>query len=840
MVKICENKYTNEHEEKYKNYFDTFSFPLFDFQKWGIESIINNNHTLITSHTGNGKTLIAEFGITFFKSKNLKTIYTTPIKALSNQKYYDFTQKYPHISFGLITGDIKINSHADVLIMTTEILLNKLYQDVSELKFKTSANNLNSFDINIENELGCVVFDEVHFINCQDRGHVWEQTIIMLPQKIQMIMLSATIDKPEKLAKWIEMRYENDDKIVYLAGTTKRVVPLTHYSFITCNNRLFKIIKDKVLENQIKKVINKPIIIKNSGEKMLEENLNIIKKNLKLFETKNIYVKRSFAVNQLLKHMVENNILPAVCFIFSRKNVELTASEVTTNLLEDDSKIPYIMKRECDDIIRKLPNYREYIFTPEYDKIVSLLEKGIGIHHAGILPIYREMIELLYSKGYIKLLFATETFSIGLNMPTKSVIFTDIYKYDNNGMRMLYSHEYTQACGRAGRSRIDTEGYIFQLSNLFRNMETIDYMKMMQGTPQTLVSKFKISYNLLLNLIHMKNYNFTNFIKKSMMQDDITRTLKSIENEILELETELENIKNNINKMNINMDIVQKYIELEKNKVLYKNKKRKDIEKEIYTILEENKIKEYEINSVNKYNETLLILNNTKNDYINANGYLEKNIYSVLDILIENNFVEKIENEDAKTLANEEKIITYKLTIKGVMSSQLREINCMIISPFIDKLNNFTSTEIVGIISCFTNINVKDEIKNIIPYSNNTKLQDFIRDINKTKNEIIEIESRKNVNTGADYEIHFDMISEYMKWCECHNDGQCKILLQMIEKEKDIFLGDFVKGVLKINNIVIELENICEYLCNIELLHKLREIPKLTLKYVATTESLYV
>ena len=496
MVKICPNVYTESNEEKYKTHFEKYPFPLSSFQKYALEAIVEGNHILVTAHTGSGKTLPAEFAIEYFVSQGKKVIYTSPIKALSNQKFHEFGIKYPDISFGILTGDIKTNPEASVLIMTTEILMNTLY--MKKQKTETNPNpNLAMFEMDFENELACVIFDEVHYINDQDRGKVWEETIMMLPRHVQMVMLSATIDAPEKFASWCETRgdrhSEVSEKIVYLTTTHERVVPLTHYSFITCTNGIFKTIKDKTLEAEIKNVTNTLHTIQDAKGKFDEINFLKIKKTLGLFENKNHFVKRQHVLNTVSKHMVDNNMLPAICFVLSRKALEQCAREVSTVLLEDDSKVPYIVQRECEQILRKLPNYQEYLELPEYVNMVSLLEKGIGIHHAGIMPVLREMVELLFSKGYIKLLFATETFAVGINMPTKTVLFTDVNKFDGSGMRMLMSHEYTQMAGRAGRRGIDTVGHVIHLPNLYRDLDMTSFKTMMKGQPQRLTSKFKIS-----------------------------------------------------------------------------------------------------------------------------------------------------------------------------------------------------------------------------------------------------------------------------------------------------------------------------------------------------------
>jgi ATP-dependent RNA helicase DOB1 len=374
MVLICNQIYPSSSQTIYQTHFNKYPFPLSSFQKYAIQAIIEGNHILITAHTGSGKTLPAEFAIDYFVNKKLKVIYTSPIKALSNQKYYEFTQKFPHISFGLLTGDIKTNPEADVLIMTTEILMNTLYAK-KRINNQSGFNNssLTMFEMDFNNELACVIFDEIHYINDTERGRVWEETIMMLPTHIQMVMLSATLDSPEKFALWCETRGQQQasSKIVYLATTYERVVPLTHYSFITCNQGIFKILKDKQLEIEIMKTTNTLHVIQDAKGNFNETNYLRIYKILKLFNDKNHFVKRQHILNNITKYMVDNNMLPAICFVLSRKNVEKCANEITTILLEDDSKIPYIIRKECEQIIRKLPNYQEYLNLPEYLNIVA-------------------------------------------------------------------------------------------------------------------------------------------------------------------------------------------------------------------------------------------------------------------------------------------------------------------------------------------------------------------------------------------------------------------------------------------------------------------------------------
>ena len=432
MVKICSFSYPTDNETIYNIFYQQFKFSLHDFQKWAIESIVTGNHVLITAPTGTGKTVPAEFSLNYFHSIGKKTIYTCPIKALSNEKFYDFTRKFPHINIGLVTGDISCNPNADVIIMTLEILMNKLHNTTND---KTT----NSFELDIEGELGCVVFDEIHFINDEKRGTNWEQTIMMLPSHIQIIGLSATLDHPENFAQWLENTLNKSsvknfvlEKQVYLCRKLIRTVPLIHYSFIASNSSVNKIIKDKALQQEIQQVSNKPIIIQNEKGTFNDVNYQKINKILNLFHKNDIQIKRRHVLNKVSEYLVENEMLPALCYVFSRKQLEICAEELTTNLLEFDSKVPYTIDYECEQIIRKLPNYHEYLQLPEYIKIVELFRKGIGMHHAGLIPILREMTELLFAKGYIKILFCTETMSIGINLPVKTTIFTDVNKFNGD------------------------------------------------------------------------------------------------------------------------------------------------------------------------------------------------------------------------------------------------------------------------------------------------------------------------------------------------------------------------------------------------------------------------
>jgi superfamily II RNA helicase len=832
MVKVCSYNYPKSDEEEYKKYYEKYPYELHDFQKWAIEGIVRGNHVLISAPTGSGKTFGGEFAINYFHSKGKKVIYTTPLKALSNEKFYTFTKKYEHIRIGILTGDLQYNTDADILIMTTEILLNKLYQLKSSSSVPTSSI---SFDMDIQNELGCVVFDEIHFICEEFRGHVWEQTIMMLPPHVQMVGLSATLDNPEKFAYWLETKGELNpvnDKIVYLTKKQIRAVPLIHYSFITATTAVNKAIKDKSTQEEIKKAINKPFVIQDEKNVFNDIQYQSTVKTLKLFEKHEIRVKRQHVLNKVTEYLVENEMLPALCYVFSRKQLEKCAEELTTNLLEFDSKVPYTVDRECEQIIRKLPNFEEYLHLPEYVNMVKLLRKGIGIHHAGLMPILREMTEMLFARGFIKVLFCTETMSVGINLPVKTTIFTDVNKFNGETLRMLYSHEYTQAAGRAGRLGLDSVGHVIHLNNLLRNVDSLSYKSMMNGKSQTLTSKFKISYNLLLNLLDIGDNNLVNFAKKSMITSDLDNQMKQIQNEITKNNTELDNIKKCCAILRSPKETIEEYIELQNKRPYAVNKKRKEIERRLGQIKDEYKFIEQDKITLEKVTVKETQINELQREYNNTNNYFNSGVQSVLKLLKTEGYIEGECNDET----------SLQLTLKGKMASQLRETHCLVFSKlFEDKtIDNLTSKQLVCLFSCFTNISVQEEQKDNFPKTNDTNVKDIVQLLTKLYSEYHQKEVDNMINTGIDYTIHYDLLNYVDKWCDCESIEECKFLLQTLGTEKEIFLGEYVKALLKINNISCELEKIAEMNGNIAFLSKLREIPNMTLKYVVTNQSLYV
>ena len=828
---LCKRKKCEEERIIKKPVLEYF----FKIEAKGIDNYygfeLDGNHKFILGNfivTHN--TLPAEFAIKYFKNKGKKVIYTGPIKALCNQKLYDFRNKFPEISFGILTGDIKDNPEADVLIMTTEILRNTLFnKQIIEKEDSNKISPLLSFEMDFQNELAAVVFDEVHYISDDDRGSVWEQSLILLPSHIQLIMLSATIDKPEIFAKWIEdLKYnENHKKNVYLCSTYTRVVPLIHYNWLSVLNQTKK--KYNKIDENFKNYINQPIVLSDQNNKFNEDNFRNLIKYQKLIEQEN-FIKRQYVLNDIIKYLNNNDMLPALCFIFSRKNVEIAAKEINFSLYQPEDKTPSIIENECKQILmRKLPNYKEYLKLPEYSELIDLLKKGIAIHHAGIMPILREIVELLFEKNYIKLLFATETFAVGINMPTKTVIFTSLYKFDGNGQRELYSHEYTQMAGRAGRRGLDKIGHVIHCNNLFK-MDQIDYKKILTGGAKLLTSKFKISFNLILNIIYQNNNNenftleqFKNFISRSMISENLAKEQSYYLAMEKEIEDKINNYKLIIDNLKTPFTTLQEYKKL-KSLTNLKNNQKKKIQKQIQDIENnysiENDIKQFDI-----YQQ--LIEEQKKNiTYRNSViNYIENNVQNIITHLSKNRFIDN----------------DFKILEKGIIASQIQEVHSLILSELYFRENGFkkySSEDLVLIFSCFTNINVDEQYKYFTcPIFN---LVDITKNIKEISEYYEDIQSKNFIPNDSEIIFHFDLLDILHDWIKAENENQCLILLEKIKNEKNIFLGDFIKAILKINTISLELEKICEIVNNLELKEKLIKIPQLTLKFVATNQSLYI
>ena len=838
---LSDDRYENGDPEEFREHFDGFGYPLSPFQKFAVEAIVGGHHSLSCVPTGSGKSTCALAAIKHFVPKGKRVIYTSPIKALSNQKYYEFIKKFPDMSIGLLTGDIKVNPGADVLVMTAEILQNTLHRKEQLASETTTPSALLSFEMDIDTELGCVIHDEVHMINDADRGSVWENMILMLPKHIQMIMLSATLDNPSNFARWIETRGENnevetDQKQVYLATSNYRHVPLTHYMYVSSPQAIFKAERDKAVQQKIRDTLDTLHPVVSATGTFDEVTYNRVNDTLKLLEKHKVFVKRSFVLNEICKYMVHNNMLPAVCFILSKKQIQVASREISVPLLSEDDAVPAVVAHECDQLLRsKLPNHEEFKRLPEYIEMVELMSKGIAVHHSGVLPILREMVELMFARGFIKLLFATETFSVGIDMPIKTALFTDIKKFDGTGRRMFLPHEYIQAAGRAGRRGRDTVGHVVHLPNLYRDMSRLEFRAMTTGGAQSLVSKFRISYGLVLNLLGANTQGTTegisrstSFCSRSMIQYELDKQITGLNQQIAATQQEIIKKEECIKHLRTPLDTIYRFHELEKEIPSSKNKKRKILERELATI-KENKNIMSDAATVASLKNKQTELQELNNQYISAKTYLGNQVGSIIDLFKRDDYI----SSDGT------------LTLKGNYAANIREGPCLVFAEMLtcDEFASLEACDLAVLFSCFAGLRVaEDDRDQYVSPDEPANLKAVLKIGAETAATCADFENTERVyaSRGDDMEISFDLMSLVREWYAAEDEPACKLVVQRAQQEKGILLGEFTKAVTKIVNIAAEVERVAEFAGDLAMVGRLRDVSKNLLKFVVTNQSLYV
>lgn len=825
MVKVCNTAFPKNHI--YEEIFKYYPFELSDFQKWSICAIHEKKNVLITAQTGSGKTLPAAYAIKYLIQQGKRVIYTTPLKALTNQKTNDFRKKFSNISFGTITGDIKFNTEAQCLLMTTEILRNTLFQQrMIEKKITTKYQQTLHFDMNMEQELGAVIFDEVHYINDTFRGSVVEETIMMLPKNVILIMLSATVEPAERLANWVEKVTERE---TWWAPNDKRVVPLTHYSFLTLRNALSE--RHRQQNPLLDNILHKPLMLRHANERFQDTNYHSINKIMSYFNKNHIFVNKYHVLNEIVGYLKKKNLLPAICFVLSRKKCNDYAHHITHSL--HDGKTMNIIKQKCKKLlIDKLPNYKEYIQLPEYSQMVNLLMKGIAIHHSGVHPILREMVELMFENGGVKLLFATETFSAGINVPAKTVLFTGIQKFDGRSFRFLLPHEYTQMAGRAGRRGIDDKGVIIHLNNLFKLPSIQDYRTMLCGSPQKLDSKFKLSFQLILQLIATKQ-PFQPFIANTMLQDSIEREVYQIKENINILEEKKRKQEDMLQLCQTPKSILETYINLESSLGLSSRKSYKKIKRDQEKLRCQYKhlIRELpKIKAIKEIDNTLVGENKQLTITL---SYVSISIDIIIDFLLNFGFI---------TQESDKTAFPYALTARGKLAANIQEVNALVFSQLLEnkRLNNLHSSELAAIFSCFANLSIpRDQRTNLACVILPSRIKQLLHTISDYYRELQDIEIQYHLESNEDYDIKFEFCTLILDWCSTVDEKKCKDIINRA-KERGISIGEFTKAILKINKIADELGKVCLLQSDIRLLNMLKKIPMLTLKSIATNQSLYI
>lgn len=466
--------------ERFKGRYD---FPLDTFQIEAAESLLDGRSVLVTAPTGSGKTIVAEFAIFDALDRRLQVIYTTPLKALSNQKYRDLLEHYPEERVGLVTGDLAINPNADVVVMTTEILRNILYQNPQRL-----------------DSVLYVVIDECHYMNDMDRGTVWEEIIIHAPSHLCLVALSATIANAEELANWISSIHNEMRVIEHL----ERPVPLAHFYF--ANDKLYDIFNKKgKLNDKLEKLAAK----QKEDKKQLHKDRRQGKKSSR---PKPALISEGRVVEALKA----KDMLPAIYFIFSRKNCDESLSSCLDSGMDlttaDEKKQ---IKQAVNQLLQEHPSLRET--GPSTENLLLGLPMGLAAHHAGLVPVLRHLVEILFQRNLVKVVFATETLAAGINMPARTTVISSMSKRTDVGHRVLTVNEFTQMTGRAGRRGMDKEGFCVIIGSMYQS--PYQAVELIQGEFDPIASHFTLSYNMVLNLLrHAERKEVRQVLQRSFGQ----------------------------------------------------------------------------------------------------------------------------------------------------------------------------------------------------------------------------------------------------------------------------------------------------------------------------------
>lgn len=540
-------------------------FELDTFQKEAVYHLESGDSVFVAAHTSAGKTVVAEYAIALAARHMTKAIYTSPIKALSNQKFRDFRQTFDEV--GILTGDVQINPEASCLIMTTEILRSMLYRGADLIR-----------------DVEFVIFDEVHYVNDYERGVVWEEVIIMLPEHVSLILLSATVPNTYEFASWVGRTKQKD---IYVISTPKRPVPLEHY--LWADKNIHKIVDSEkrfiekgwkeahqAIQGKTKEPVQSTVATRGGnprgGQRGGPQRGGPQQRGgrgggqqrggnqqrgrggpprashtpghmgragrqggfTSAAQDKNLWV-------HLVQFLRKQTLLPACIFVFSKKRCEENADALSNQdfcTASEKSHIHMIIERS---IARLKPEDR---VLPQIIRLRELLGRGIAVHHGGLLPIVKEIVEILFAETLVKVLFATETFAMGLNLPTRTVVFSGYRKHDGHSFRNLLPGEYTQMAGRAGRRGLDTVGSVIIVPPGGDDAPPVaDLRNMILGEPSKLRSQFRLTYNMILNLLRVEALKIEEMIKRSFSEHATQQLLPEHEKDVKLAQADLAKVK---------------------------------------------------------------------------------------------------------------------------------------------------------------------------------------------------------------------------------------------------------------------------------------------------------
>lgn len=836
-LRVIDEKYSpdihGEFEEEFeKNHFKS-SLKWDDFQIHSYQAIKRGDNLLVVAPTSSGKTSVARYATLFnLLEKHVRVVYTTPIKSLSNEKYEEMKSVLaPYgISPGLLTGDQKINIDSQFLIMTAEILSNALFM----LKNNKENNEIKHYELdqNFVKSIGCVIIDEIHFISDSARGHHWENTLILLDKNVQIVGLSATIADPEEFASWIG---RTKQKSITLVKKYDRPVPLEYAIFDGEN---------------LKTILN------SDGQ----YNSDAFQSSLKRLrdDGKKHELNKTDKVNALLNNFIqfakEKDLLQLCFIVFSKKNCEKFAENVTVNLINKKESAIAVQELE-----KKMGlHLKSYNTMPRYRQIKALIQRGICFHHAGIPVIMKEIIEYLFKTGYIKVLFATETIAIGVNMPIRTLVMSSVEKNIGSRVQTLNAAEFKQICGRAGRRGLDKKGLIVFLPLYDLPQEMTVKNNLLFGPMPKIVSTMELTYHSYLKLLQSDVIDSDVFFDNSLLFSQNTKIISALDKSIQEAKNDV-NISKNvldtyIKENNINDDINRgilkdindyikttdmttnsfKFSNIQANVQIKLNKQQLKNQKRLEEIVKANKSLFDLIVALNDAESTLKSVTEEQIMYV---MYKHDRYGQIVEFLT-----------NAEYLTEDGKITEY-----GKIATFINECNPFILTEIFtgNILQTMTPQQIVCFLSILTDKITKtnrDEITiNSVNANNNIDnvIKDAIVYINERIQTYMDLEQQLGLTSVSTsereyWELSYDYLELADSWSklDLSSEDHSKILQKL--HEMDEYEGVFVKNMLKINNIVNNLISLCTLTQQFDALPILQEVEKLILKGMVNVDSLHV
>ena len=733
---------------KATSFFETFDFEMDPFQITACHAIEDGKGVLVAAPTGAGKTIVGEFAAYLATEKLKKCFYTTPIKALSNQKYQEFVERFGEERVGLLTGDNSINSDADILVMTTEVLRNMLYTN------STSLTNL-----------GFVVMDEVHYLADKFRGAVWEEVLIHLMESVQVISLSATVSNAEEFGEWLqEIRGETG-----VVVSEHRPVPL--YQHVLIGNRLIDLFNEDGSVNQTlfkseREALKRIRTPRNRGRIDDENRLNRA---------------------EVIEKLQFNQMLPVITFIFSRQacdaavkqclaaNLRLTSTEEREEIRATANK--YVANLNTEDL--ELLGHHEWL---------AALERGIAAHHAGLLPVFKSCVEELFQRGLLKAIFATETLALGINMPARTVLLEKLTKWNGEAHVPITPGEYTQLTGRAGRRGIDIEGNAVVIWSPTVDSATAAGLAATRTYP--LRSSFSPTYNMSINLLERYGRDRArNSLKSSFAQFQADRAVVGLDRQIrknseaiADYQTEkLCHLGDFSEYAKIKREIKQLEILISKRSRI-DNKQRAHLEQELSGY--RKSLRQHVCHSCNDRESHSRIAER-------ADRLIRENEGLIARVENRTNVIAKTFDRITQVLANLGYLNGDRVTDSGKMLSKIYAESDLLIAETIQSglLSKLSDIEIAAVLSVFLFESRKPEA----PKIPNTQVQDALKEIVSIWSRLQNLEAEYDVKTQKEPDFGFCWIA--FRWGGGHG-------LNSVLRNSDLSVGDFVRAIKQLIDLL--------------------------------------